>query len=163
MFTDHSGGLVHCMWIPYIEHLDTCGRYAWGADVLSFLYRELYKCCKTDKEEVAAFLILLQLWAQHFCVLSVHQLMPTFGLDNFQAAWSQVSFYNFQSRCVLIHVVRYLETCSQIFYFFFNVCIVGLSNTLLPRKMGVLYQFIERFWMPLPHHIYMGTLPFNYH
>ncbi|KAL8109589.1 hypothetical protein AgCh_025631 [Apium graveolens] len=24
MFTDHSGGLVHCMWIPYLQDLDAC-------------------------------------------------------------------------------------------------------------------------------------------
>ncbi|KAK1379329.1 hypothetical protein POM88_026073 [Heracleum sosnowskyi] len=28
---DHSGGLVHCMWIPYLQDLDVVGGYAWGA------------------------------------------------------------------------------------------------------------------------------------
>ncbi|KAL8148228.1 serine/threonine-protein phosphatase 7 long form homolog [Apium graveolens] len=63
MFTDHSGGLVHCMWIPYLRDLDACGKYAWGDAVLAFLYRELCKCCKLDRDEMASCLILLQLWA----------------------------------------------------------------------------------------------------
>lgn len=37
MFTDHSGGLVHCMWISYLRDLDVLGRYAWGAAVLTFV------------------------------------------------------------------------------------------------------------------------------
>lgn len=63
MFTDHSGGLVHCMWITYLQDLDVYGRYAWGAAVLAFLYRELCKGCKKDTDELAGCLILLQLWA----------------------------------------------------------------------------------------------------
>ncbi|KAL8120613.1 hypothetical protein AgCh_017691 [Apium graveolens] len=41
MFTDFSGILVYYMWIPYLRDLDVCGKYAWGAAVLAFLYREL--------------------------------------------------------------------------------------------------------------------------
>lgn len=63
MFTDHSGGLVHCMWVPFIQDLEVCGKYAWGAAVLAYLYRELCKATKIDTEEIAGCLILLQLWA----------------------------------------------------------------------------------------------------
>ncbi|KAL8120539.1 serine/threonine-protein phosphatase 7 long form homolog [Apium graveolens] len=60
---DHSGSLVHFIWIPYLRDLSSCGKYAWGADVLAFLYRELCKSCKLDIDEVVGCLILLQLWA----------------------------------------------------------------------------------------------------
>ncbi|KAL8104193.1 hypothetical protein AgCh_028432 [Apium graveolens] len=63
MFTDYSSSLVHCMWIPYVRDLDVFGKYAWGATVLAFLYRELCNCCKVDRDEIAGCLILLQLWA----------------------------------------------------------------------------------------------------
>ena len=63
LFTDHSGGSIHPMYLPFLRDLDRCGEYAWGAAVLAFLYRELCKCCKPDKEELAGCLLLLQLWA----------------------------------------------------------------------------------------------------
>ncbi|KAL8098032.1 hypothetical protein AgCh_030966 [Apium graveolens] len=62
LFTDTSGGYIHPMYIPFLRDLDSCGEYAWVA-VLAFLYRELCKGCKTDKEEVVGCLLLLQLWA----------------------------------------------------------------------------------------------------
>ncbi|KAL8098799.1 hypothetical protein AgCh_031500 [Apium graveolens] len=63
LFTDTSGGYIHPMYLPFLRDLDSCGEYAWGAAVLAFLYRELCKGCKTDKEEVAGCLLLFQLWA----------------------------------------------------------------------------------------------------
>ncbi|KAK1370021.1 hypothetical protein POM88_036113 [Heracleum sosnowskyi] len=30
LFTDHSGGLIHCMWVQFVRDLATCGGYAWG-------------------------------------------------------------------------------------------------------------------------------------
>lgn len=41
LFTDHSGGLVHCMYIPLIQDFGRCRSLAWGAAVLAYLYREL--------------------------------------------------------------------------------------------------------------------------
>lgn len=63
LFTDHSGGQVHCMYIPLIEDLDRCGKLSWGSAVLAYLYRELCKSCKKDREETAGCILLLQLWA----------------------------------------------------------------------------------------------------
>lgn len=63
LFTDHSGGLIHPMWVRFVHDLAACGEYAWGPAVLAFLYRELCKGCKVDVEEVAGCLLLLQLWA----------------------------------------------------------------------------------------------------
>ncbi|KAK1369701.1 hypothetical protein POM88_035793 [Heracleum sosnowskyi] len=63
LFTDTSGGLIHCMWVQFVRDLAACGGYAWGPAVLAFLYRELCKGSKRDKEEVAGCLLLLQLWA----------------------------------------------------------------------------------------------------
>lgn len=63
LFADHSGGHVHCMYIPLIKDLDSCAKLSWGSAVLAFLYRELCKSCKKDKEENVRCIILLQLWA----------------------------------------------------------------------------------------------------
>lgn len=63
LFTDHSGGQVHCMYIPLIQNLDHCGTLSWGSAVLAYLYRELCKSCKKDREETAGCILLLQLWA----------------------------------------------------------------------------------------------------
>ncbi|KAL8100342.1 serine/threonine-protein phosphatase 7 long form homolog isoform X2 [Apium graveolens] len=63
LFTDHSGGQVHCMYIHLIEDLERCGTLSWGSAVLAYLYRELCKSCKKDREETAGCILLLQLWA----------------------------------------------------------------------------------------------------
>ncbi|KAL8092638.1 hypothetical protein AgCh_034778 [Apium graveolens] len=63
LFTDHSGGLFHPMFLHFIRDLDRCGDYAWAAAVLAYLYRELCKTSKKDVDEVAGCLLLLQLWA----------------------------------------------------------------------------------------------------
>ncbi|XP_074326285.1 serine/threonine-protein phosphatase 7 long form homolog [Apium graveolens] len=63
LFTDHSGGQVHCMYIPLIADLDSCAKLSWGSAVLAFLYRDLCKSCRKEKDENAGCLILLQLWA----------------------------------------------------------------------------------------------------
>ncbi|XP_074341939.1 serine/threonine-protein phosphatase 7 long form homolog [Apium graveolens] len=63
LFTDHSGGLFRPMFLHFIRDLDRCRDYAWGAAVLAYLYRELCKTSKKDVDEVAGYLLLLQLWA----------------------------------------------------------------------------------------------------
>lgn len=63
LFTDHSGGQIHCMYIPLIQDLDRCGTLSWGSAVLAYLYRELCKSCQKDREETAGCILLLQLWA----------------------------------------------------------------------------------------------------
>ncbi|KAK1393053.1 hypothetical protein POM88_012109 [Heracleum sosnowskyi] len=65
LFTDHSGGLIHPMWVYLVRDLDTLGEYAWGPAVLAFLYRELCKGSKVDTEEVAGCLLLLQWLVGH--------------------------------------------------------------------------------------------------
>lgn len=63
LFTDHSGGLVHCMYIPLIQDFERCRKLAWGAVVLAYLFRELCKSCRIGAEENAGCLLLLKLWA----------------------------------------------------------------------------------------------------
>ena len=63
LFTDHSGGQVHCMYILLIKDIDSGGKLSWVSVVLAFLYRELCKSFKNDKEENVGCIILLQLWA----------------------------------------------------------------------------------------------------
>ncbi|KAK1381942.1 serine/threonine-protein phosphatase 7 long form-like [Heracleum sosnowskyi] len=63
LFSDHSGGQIHCMYLPLIQDFGRCRTLAWGSAVLAFLYRELCKACKIGVRENAGCLILLQLWA----------------------------------------------------------------------------------------------------
>lgn len=63
IFTDHSGGLVHCMYLPLIQDFSRCRTLAWGAAVLAYLFRDLCKSCRICVEENAGCLLLLQLWA----------------------------------------------------------------------------------------------------
>lgn len=63
LFTDHSGGQVHCMYIPLIHDLGKCAKLSRGSAVLEFLYMELCKACHKDKDEIAGCQLLLQLWA----------------------------------------------------------------------------------------------------
>ncbi|KAK1369759.1 C2 NT-type domain-containing protein [Heracleum sosnowskyi] len=65
LFTDKSGGMIHCMYIPLIRDFQVFGTLDWGATVLSYLYREMCKCksCNIGTEENAGCLLLLQLWA----------------------------------------------------------------------------------------------------
>ncbi|XP_074374248.1 serine/threonine-protein phosphatase 7 long form homolog [Apium graveolens] len=63
LFTNHSGDQVHCIYIPLISDLESCAKLSWGSAVLAFLYRELCKSYKKDKDENVRCLILLQLWA----------------------------------------------------------------------------------------------------
>ncbi|XP_074368492.1 serine/threonine-protein phosphatase 7 long form homolog [Apium graveolens] len=63
LFTDHSGGLFHPIFLHFIHDLDMCENYAWGAAVLAYLYRELCKTSKKEVHEVAGCLLLLRLWA----------------------------------------------------------------------------------------------------
>ncbi|KAL8155857.1 hypothetical protein AgCh_001055 [Apium graveolens] len=51
------------MFLHFIRDLDRCGDNVWGAAVLAYLYRELCKTSKKDVDEVAGYLLLLQLWA----------------------------------------------------------------------------------------------------
>lgn len=62
LFTDHSGGQVHCMYIPLIQDFGCCRSLSWGDAVLEYLFRELCKSCRTGVEEIAGCLLLLQLW-----------------------------------------------------------------------------------------------------
>ncbi|WOG82990.1 hypothetical protein DCAR_0519795 [Daucus carota subsp. sativus] len=63
LFTDKSGGLVHCMYIPLIQDFGRCRNLGWGAAVLAYLFRELCKSCRSGVEEMAGCVLLLQLWA----------------------------------------------------------------------------------------------------
>lgn len=50
------------MYIPLIKDLDRCAKLSRGSAVLAFLFRELCKSCRKDKENVGC-VFQLQLWA----------------------------------------------------------------------------------------------------
>ncbi|XP_074356549.1 serine/threonine-protein phosphatase 7 long form homolog [Apium graveolens] len=78
--TDHSRGLFHPIFLHFFRDLDKCGDYAWGAAMLAYLYRELYKIMKKEVDEVVGCLILLQLWAwERLPTLApIHTTVPLF-------------------------------------------------------------------------------------
>ncbi|CAI0561193.1 unnamed protein product [Linum tenue] len=41
LFSDRSGGSVHLQYLLLVEDWRRAGRFAWGAAVLSYLYREM--------------------------------------------------------------------------------------------------------------------------
>ena len=43
LFSSHSTNMVYLRWLPILEDCDACGAMPWGSDVLTFLYKELYK------------------------------------------------------------------------------------------------------------------------
>ncbi|KAL8120541.1 hypothetical protein AgCh_017648 [Apium graveolens] len=63
LFTDHSGGAIHSMWVHFVRDLDAFRGYAWGLAVLARLYRKTCSGCKAGTQEVAGCLQLLQMWA----------------------------------------------------------------------------------------------------
>lgn len=110
LFTDHSGGLVHCMYIPLIEDFGHCKKLAWGAAMLAYLFRELCKSCRIGVEEMAGCVLLLQLWA--WSRLPFLALIPHGpSLDNL--LWGdRVGPYGIKWCCHL----KFTDTSSHVLY-----------------------------------------------
>ncbi|XP_073107638.1 serine/threonine-protein phosphatase 7 long form homolog isoform X2 [Elaeis guineensis] len=63
LFADKSNNLMHIMFLPLLEDLDSAGHYSWGSAGLAWLYRELCRASRKDTHDIAGPLILLQVWA----------------------------------------------------------------------------------------------------
>ena len=60
IFSTTTGNKVPVMYLPLFENFDDCGRYAWGAAALAFLYRSLGNASLRSQSTISGCLTLLQ-------------------------------------------------------------------------------------------------------
>ncbi|EXC35031.1 hypothetical protein L484_017732 [Morus notabilis] len=65
IFSTTTGNKVPVMYLPLFENFDRCGKYAWGAAALAFLYRALGNASLRSQSTISGCLTLLQCWS-HF-------------------------------------------------------------------------------------------------
>ncbi|CAI0461548.1 unnamed protein product [Linum tenue] len=69
LFPDRSGATLHLQYLLLIEDWQRAGRFAWGAAVLSYLYREMGRSAlhithsfTSLGSDLGGWVALLQLW-----------------------------------------------------------------------------------------------------
>ncbi|KAH1199156.1 Serine/threonine-protein phosphatase 7 long form [Glycine max] len=67
LFVDKTSNRVSVRYLQFLRDFEECGRYAWGAVVLSFLYREMCSATDYKTKSIGGMCILLQLWAWERC------------------------------------------------------------------------------------------------
>ncbi|KAL5134786.1 Serine/threonine-protein phosphatase 7 long form [Glycine soja] len=67
LFVDKTSNRVSVRYLQFLRDFEECGRYAWGAAVLSFLYREMCSATDYKTKSIGGMCILLQLWAWEQC------------------------------------------------------------------------------------------------
>ncbi|KAK0598261.1 hypothetical protein LWI29_033086 [Acer saccharum] len=60
IFATTSGNLVLLSYLPLFNDFDKAGKYAWGAAVLAFLFRQLGKASMKCQSTISGSLTLLQ-------------------------------------------------------------------------------------------------------
>ena len=76
LFPSSSGDVVHAKYLQLlIEHTDIIS-YAWGAGVLGYLYRGLYKACRKRVMSLEGCLTLVQLWSYERLVPGRPRIAP---------------------------------------------------------------------------------------
>lgn len=63
IFSTTTGNKVPVMYLPLFENFDQCGKYAWGAAALAFLYRALGNASLRSQSTISGCLTLLQCWS----------------------------------------------------------------------------------------------------
>ncbi|KAK4275528.1 hypothetical protein QN277_018593 [Acacia crassicarpa] len=63
IFSTTTGNKVPVMYLPLFENFERCGRYAWGAAALAFLYRALGNASLKTQSTISGCLTLLQCWS----------------------------------------------------------------------------------------------------
>ena len=63
LLADTSGGLLKLMYLPMLKDITTVGSYSWGSATLAYLYRFLCKASQSRQNEIAGFLLLLQVYS----------------------------------------------------------------------------------------------------
>ncbi|KAH1229452.1 Serine/threonine-protein phosphatase 7 long form [Glycine max] len=67
LFVDKTSNRVSVRYLQFLRDFEECGRYAWGAAVLGFLYREMCSATDYKTKSIGGMCILLQLWAWERC------------------------------------------------------------------------------------------------
>ncbi|KAL5162912.1 Serine/threonine-protein phosphatase 7 long form [Glycine soja] len=67
LFVDKSSNKVSLRYLQFLRDFEECGRYAWGAAVLGFLYREMCNATDYKTKSIEGMCILLQMWAWERC------------------------------------------------------------------------------------------------
>ena len=96
MFPDHSG-YIQTMYIQFVRDLENQRKYAWGAVVLTHLYREFCKASDVNSCEITAPLVLLQMWLwTRFPIGRPQAIIPQGGLSGrpYGAIWIGPRRYN---------------------------------------------------------------------
>ncbi|KAL9272529.1 MAIN-LIKE 2-like protein [Drosera capensis] len=65
IFSTTTGNKVPVMYLPLFENFEQCGKYAWGAAALAFLYRALGNASLRSQSTVSGSLTLLQCWSYY--------------------------------------------------------------------------------------------------
>ncbi|XP_022947749.1 protein MAIN-LIKE 2-like isoform X1 [Cucurbita moschata] len=63
IFSTTTGNKVPVMYLPLFENFDHCGKFAWGAAALAFLYRALGNASLRSQSTISGCLTLLQCWS----------------------------------------------------------------------------------------------------
>ncbi|KAK4278979.1 hypothetical protein QN277_016748 [Acacia crassicarpa] len=66
IFSTTTGNKVPVMYLPLFENFEQCGRYAWGAAALAFLYRALGNASLKTQSTISGCLTLLQCWSYFY-------------------------------------------------------------------------------------------------
>ncbi|KAH1214143.1 Serine/threonine-protein phosphatase 7 long form [Glycine max] len=67
LFVDKTSNRVSVRYLQFLRDFEECGRYAWGAAALGFLYREMCSATDYKTKSIGGMCILLQLWAWERC------------------------------------------------------------------------------------------------
>ncbi|KAK4786540.1 hypothetical protein SAY86_010373 [Trapa natans] len=65
IFSTTTGNKVPVMYLPLFGDFEHCGRYAWGAAALAFLYRALGNASLASQSTISGCLTLLQCWSYY--------------------------------------------------------------------------------------------------
>ncbi|KAL0002200.1 hypothetical protein SO802_015981 [Lithocarpus litseifolius] len=63
IFSTTTGNKVPVMYLPLFDDFEQCGKYAWGAAALGFLYRALGNASLRSQSTISGCLTLLQCWS----------------------------------------------------------------------------------------------------
>ncbi|KAH1202725.1 Serine/threonine-protein phosphatase 7 long form [Glycine max] len=67
LFVNKSSNKVSLRYLQFLRDFEECGRYAWGAAVLGFLYREMCNATDYKTKSIGGMCILLQMWTWERC------------------------------------------------------------------------------------------------
>ncbi|KAL5124830.1 Serine/threonine-protein phosphatase 7 long form [Glycine soja] len=67
LFVDKTSNRVSLKYLQFLRDFEECSRYAWGAAVLGFLYREMCSAIDYKTKSIGGMRIILQLWAWERC------------------------------------------------------------------------------------------------